>query len=609
MNRRDFIRAAGIASSALTLSAGRVLNTAGAETESQPQSEINISPALWPAAEREQYLSLETEFNGPHPAAIGTQGMVAGTSNPLAIHAGLVVLKQGGTAADAALCTALTQVSLMFGAATSYAGVMNSLYYESSTGKVHAMDACYNTVKNETDPLSIPPLGTPSGRSVLVPGFMAGVQSLHGRFGRLPFASLFEPAIWVAETGVAANAFLVKPLASQKQFVTRLPAGKQIFNKPDGETYKDGDIFRQSTLAETLKTIASNGADYMYKGEWARKFVNAVQTEGGKLTLDDLAAYRVNWADPLELSYHEYRLTSLGAPNIGGTTTLVAMNLVAAADLKQFGHYTTSAEALYWFIQITRMATMLASRPEHTFKDQFPGIDLSATSLLTQETAKRIWQRMQQSDWNEVMDALRGGKPASNHSAGVVAVDSDGNMASLVHSINSIGWGSTGVFIGGVSVPDSACIQQVTVAKAGPGKPLPGPANPVIVLEEGQPVLGSSAIGSGLHPVTIQNLTNVLDFSMTPKNAAETPNFMGPYYGIQLTGPAKPEMEKETLGEGDFPSEIITHVQSLGQQIKSVPKLQNRAQLGYWIGIQADRKKKQFSGGVTPELNARVEGY
>ncbi len=606
MNRRDFIRAAGIVGSAMTLN---VLTSARAETEGQPKSEIMLSPAWWSAAEREHYLALEAEFNGPHPAAIGTQGMVAGTSNPLAIHAGLVALKQGGTAADAALCAALTQVSLMFGAATSYAGVMNALYYESSTGKVHAMDACYNTVKNETDPLSIPPLGTPSGRSVLVPGFMAGVQSMHDRFGRLPFASLFEPAIWVAETGVAANAFLVKPLASQKQFVTRLPAGKQIFTKPDGEIYKDGDLFRQATLAETLKTIAKNGADYMYQGEWARQFVDAVQTEGGKLTLDDLAAYRVNWADPLELSYRRYRLTSLGAPNVGGATTLVAMNLIAAADLKQFGHYTTSAKALYWFIQVTRLATLLANRPAQSFKDQFPGIDLSATSLLTQETAKRIWQRMQQSDWNQVMGALRGGKPASNHSAGVVAVDSDGNMASLVHSINSIGWGSTGIFIGGISVPDSACIQQGTVAKAGPGMPLPGPANPVIVLEEGQPVLGCSAIGSGLHPVTIQNLVNVLDFSMAPKVAADTPNFMGPYYGIQLTGPAKPEMAKETLGEGDFTDEIIARVDALGQQIKSVPKLQNRAQLGYWIGIQTGGKKKQLGGGVTPELNARVEGY
>ena len=130
---------------------------------------------------------------------------------------------------------------------------------------------------------------------------------------------------------------------------------------------------------------------------------------------------------------------------------------------------------------------MLANRPAHRFKDQFPGIDLSAMSLLTPETAKKIWQRMQQSDWNQVMDGLRGGKPSSNHSAGVVAVDPDGNMASLVHSINSIGWGSTGIFIGGVSVPDSACHPTRNVAKAGPGKPLPGPANPVIVLEEGKP--------------------------------------------------------------------------------------------------------------------------
>jgi gamma-glutamyltranspeptidase/glutathione hydrolase len=607
MNRRDFIHCAGIAG-AMTLTAGRRLIAAGAVI-TRPQSEIGLSPELWSADERAHYLSLEAEFNGPHPEAIGTHGMLAGTSNPLAIHAGVAALKQGGTAADAALCTALTQVSLMFGAATNYAGVMNALYYQASTGTVYAMDACYNTVKDETDPMSIPPLGTPSGRSVLVPGFMAGVQALHGRFGQLPFDSLFEPAIWVAENGVAANAFLIKPLSSQRKFVTRLEAGKRIFDKPNGETYKEGDTFRQTILAETLKTIAKEGADYMYQGAWAHDFVDAAQAEGGKLTLKDLADYRVNWMQPLELSYGHYRLVSLAPPNFGGATTLIAMNLVAAADLRQFGHYTASADALYWFIQITRIATMLASRPAGSFRTQFPEIDLSPTSLMMPETAKKIWQRMQQSDWRQVMDNLRDGKPAPSHSAGVVAVDTDGNMASLVHSINSIGWGSTGIFIGGVSVPDSACIQQGLVAKAGPGKPLPGPANPVIALDQGRPVLGCSAIGSGLHPVTIQNLTNVLEFSMSPKQAADTPNFMGPYFGIQLDGPAKPEMEKETLGEGDFTDKIIADVEALGQQIKSVPKLQNRAQLGYWIGISSDPTTKLLKGGVTPELSARVEGY
>jgi gamma-glutamyltranspeptidase/glutathione hydrolase len=216
---------------------------------------------------------------------------------------------------------------------------------------------------------------------------------------------------------------------------------------------------------------------------------------------------------------------------------------------------------------------------------------------------------MQQPDWNQVIRKLQGGKLAADHSAGVLVIDAEGNMASVVHSINSIGWGTSGIFVGGISINDSACIQQGTVLKVGPGKPLPGPANPVIVLDEDEPVLASAAIGSGLHPVTIQNLTNILDFDMQPKKSADTPNFMGPYFGIQLTGPAKPEMEKETVGEGDFSQEIVDGVQLLGQEIMSVPKARNRPQLGYWIGIQVDRNTRKLTGGVTPELNAHAEGY
>jgi gamma-glutamyltranspeptidase/glutathione hydrolase len=546
------------------------------------------------------------------PQAVGANGVVAGTSCPLAVHCGLVALQGGGTAADAALCTALTQVSLMFGAATSYAGAMNALYYEASTGAVHAIDACYRTVAGETDPMTIPPLGTPSGRAVLVPGFMAGVAALHNRFGGLPFASLFEPAVWVAETGVPATPFLTKPLASQERFVTRLPEGKRIFAKSGGGTYREGEQFRQAELAETLKTVAAQGGDYMYRGAWAQQLVDAVRREGGKLTMEDLGAYRVHWSDPLQAPYGPYRLASLPPPNYGGPTTLVAMNLVAAADLKQLGHYTTSPEALYWFVQISRLATMLVSRPPESFAHHFPGIDLSPGSLVRPDTGRRIWERMRRPDWNETMAALRGGKPAPAkpaHSAGVVAVDREGNVASLVHSINTIGWGSTGIFVGGVSINDSACIQQGLVARAGPGRPLPGPANPVIALREGRTVLASAAIGSGLHPVTMQNLSNALDFGMGPKASADTPNFMGPYFGIQLTGPARPEMEKETVGEGDFPADVIERVRALGQEVKPVPKQLNRPQLGYWVGVQVDRRAGKLIGGVTPELNARAEAY
>jgi gamma-glutamyltranspeptidase / glutathione hydrolase len=604
MNRRTFIERAGLATSALVWPARPV----SAKQISPARQNVDLSPASWPTALRDHYLNLEGQFNAPHPQAIGSRGMVAGTSNPFAVHAGLEALQHGGTAADAALCTALTQVALMFGAATSYAGVMNALYFEAATGKVHAMDACYTTVRGEIDPMTIPPLGTPSGRAVLTPGFMAGVEAMSRRFGTIPFANLFEPAIWIAEQGATANAFLTKTFASQKKLVTRLDAGRDIFIKPDGTDYVDGETFRQPTLAGTLRTIAQEGADYMYRGDWARLFVDAVQREGGKLTLDDLAAYQVTWSDPLETSFRDVRLATLGTPNVGGLTTLIAMNLLAVADLKQLGHYTKSAEALYWSIQISRLATLLANRPPESLADYFPSVPLSREALMDPEVGKRIWLCMRQPGWNETMASLRLGKPAPSHSAGVLAVDSQGNMAAAVHSINSIGWGSTGIFIGGISVPDSACIQQGTVARVGPGKPLPGPANPVIALRDDRPVLGSSAIGSGLHPVTIQNLSNVLDYGMAPKASADTPNFMGPYFGIQLTGPAVPEMEKETLGEGDFSPGIIAEVEALGQKLKVVPKAQNRPQLGYWIGIQVDPQSKALTGGVTPDLTAHVEG-
>jgi gamma-glutamyltranspeptidase / glutathione hydrolase len=190
MNRRDWIRAAGCSATAVALKAGSPLLGAGKQSGDQPRREIDLSPASWSLNDRDKYLKLESEFAGAHPAATATKGMVAGTSNPIAIHSGLMALQHGGTAADAALCTALTQVSLMFGAATSYAGALNALYYQASTKKVFSIDACYNTVKNEKEPLTIPPFGTPSGRSVLVPGFMAGVQAIHNRFGKLPFSTL-----------------------------------------------------------------------------------------------------------------------------------------------------------------------------------------------------------------------------------------------------------------------------------------------------------------------------------------------------------------------------------------------------------------------------------
>ena len=100
--------------------------------------------------------------------------------------------------------------------------------------------------------------------------------------------------------------------------LARLEDTRHIFQKEDGKYYDQGDIFRQPQLAQTLKQIASQGAQYMYRGAWAHRFVDAVQREGGKITLQDIADYRPLWSEPIRAMYHGYEVTSLGSPSLGG---------------------------------------------------------------------------------------------------------------------------------------------------------------------------------------------------------------------------------------------------------------------------------------------------
>ncbi len=565
-------------------------------------------PSQWSKEDLSRYLAEQNGFDPvlrkrvePQRSAVSSKAMIAGTSEPLAVHAGFEVLSHGGNAADAALTTALAQVSLTAGAAISYAGILTAVYYDAAEGKVYTLNASYNTVLNEKDPLSIPGFGEHSGRTALVPGYMAGVQALHDRFGKLPFSSLFAPAIWIAENGVAVNPTLNAWISSQKAFITRLPETKRIFTKPDGELYRTGDVFRQPELAATLRKVATQGSAYMYKGEWAQHFVELVQREGGKMTLEDLAAYHPLWTEPLQAPYGDYRVVLLGQPNTGGYMTLGGLNLVDVAGLKKQGHYATSAEALYDLIQIERTTQAFANMPTSARQKAFPDIEPSLESLLTRKASEQFWTHIQNKMVRQPVEDV-----SPHHSAGIVVVDEQGNVACILHSLNGILWGATGIFVDGISIPDSAVFQQRTILDAGPGARLPESTNPLIVLKGGKPVLASVAIGSGLHNVTLENLINVLDFGMDPYIAVNQPNTQGPFRGGIANAPGKPEYQKETIGEGDFPQSVIDGVEARGQAVKLV---KYPTQPGYWIGIQIDPKTHKLNGAGTRLLPVLVEGF
>ncbi len=505
----------------------QVAPTGNISAQLRQSGEVKLSPDAWPQGELEKYWQLQNIYMKPHPAAESSKGMVAVTSDALAARVGLEALQQGGSAVDAALTTALAQVALKAGATISYAGILTMVYYDAASKKVYSLNAGYNTLLEEKDPLTIPGGGMSSGRTALVPGFFAGVQAAHDRFGKLPFTSLFDPAIYLAEKGVIVDRLLSYYISQEKKVITRRPETMRIFTKENGEFYETGDLFKQPQLAETLRKVAAKGADYIYQGEWAKKLVAAVQSEGGKITLTDLKAYRAIWSEPVQTSYHGYQVYSLGLPSLGGVQTIEAFNLLEAADLKRHGHYTTSSESLYHFIQICRAGIALSFWQPAFIKTYVPEIDPSPESRVKKESARLLWRKMNESAWQKMLSA-RESKTGNNHSAGVVAMDAQGNVAALLHSINTINWGATGIFVDGISIPDSATFQQSAIAKLKPGDRLAETTNPVIVLKNNKPYLVSSCIGGpALHTTMLNNLVNVLDFDMDPEKVNRYSQFQG----------------------------------------------------------------------------------
>jgi gamma-glutamyltranspeptidase / glutathione hydrolase len=503
-------------------------------------------------------------------------GLVVATSGANVVRVGVETLEAGGSAADAALTVALSQVAQVAGSYVSCAGVLSLMYYDAATGQVHCLNAGFATPRDEKDPLSIP--STPSGRTALVPGFMAGVEAAHKRFGKLPFSRLFDSAIVIAEDGIRIDPDMASWFRQRKDVLSRLPETRRVFLKADGSLYAEEDVFRQPELARTLRRVAQHGSSFMYTGEWAKHFVEAVQHDGGKLSLQDLEAYRAVWQKPLRTTFRGNEVLAPGLLSREGVNLVEAMNLLELANLKQFGHYTKSPESLFWLCQVLRCQNLMWLSPDTARRTD--GMDLSPARRATKQNAVEIWERMQNGTWRYTQEPR---KTSGGHSDAVVVVDRWGNVAALTHTINSELWGETGIFIDGVSIPDAASFQRQQMHEVGPGKRLPDTMGPLLVLRDGKPIFCSSAIGSGLHEKTVQVLLNVLEFAMDSQVAVEAPYVL----------PMKPDENgpRARMIEGTFDPKLIDELQALGQPAL-ILRERDMAEWGGWrgvlVGIQVD---------------------
>ena len=568
---------------------------------------VSLRSSSWGPGERERYLAEQVQVRTTAGAAEGEHGAVTVAYSAYAARAGLQALKEGGSAVDAALTTALTQVALKAGAPISYFGIMSLVYLDAKTGKVSTMNAEWNTVRGETDPMSIPGSvafgsdesvsGTePSGRTALVGGFLKGVSAAHERFGRLPFASLFDPAIEVAETGAPIDHSMEWCYAMRTKDLARLPETAEALLKPDGTGYVEGETLLQPRLAETLKRIAEDGTDYVYGGPWGKRLVDVIQAEGGHMTLEDLEAYDVIWDDALVAEIGDgWSIATNPWPNAGGVALIEAQNLARVASLDKGEHWTVSSESFRKAVDITSLIA-LSYLPAETAAALFPGLDLSPEARVTVEHAEKLWELIK--DGNPLANWKR---TAPMHSDDVVAVDSEGNIAAITHSINCVLWGKTAINIDGISIGDPASFQQALIATVPPGSRLPAPTETGILLKDGTPVLGFASMGAGLHQRTFQGLLNYTAFGMSVEESINTPDFFLP-----ANDPATMQ-STVVVPEGRFDEAVLD-----GTGLEWAAVGGDNARLGgegYWVAVDRDPATGHVTAGSHNRNNSAAVAY
>jgi gamma-glutamyltranspeptidase / glutathione hydrolase len=526
-------------------------------------------------------------------------GMVVGTTGAQAQIIGTRILKQGGSAVDAAIATAMAQITLAGGSWVSFAGLSEMVYFEAESATVSNMNGCFNTVRAETDYKGVPTIGLSAlsktarpghfnGRTVAVPGFMRGVETAHRRYGKLSWSQLIAPSIDLAERGFTVNKGLASQFLFRAKILSRFPESKAVVFKENDATYGEGDLFKQPALAMTLRRVADQGASYMYTGAWAEKFVTAVRGIGGRITMEDLADYKAMWVDPVRGSYKEYDIHAHGLPAYGGVNIIEAMQLLEAAHLGAEGEYTQSANALYWLSHITRSGNDRLSSGDADERAAY------LRQRLTKEHARSLWEKIKaDGGFYHRLEEY-----APRHSDGVVVVDAKGDMAALMHSINTVSFGETGLIIDGVSVSDSLTNQLDVAANTKPGSRLPDPGAPLVITRDGKAFGAFSAIGAGLHQRLTGVLYDVLQFQMTPQQALNKPSLgmtirFGPF-GRYL----------QTIGSGRIDPEVAERLKEMGLNLVYDAKMS-----GYVAGITIDPNSKVRHGGTIAKFGGRAVGF
>jgi gamma-glutamyltranspeptidase/glutathione hydrolase len=525
---------------------------------------------------------------------IGQNGMVA-TSHPLATQIGLDILKQGGTAIDAAIAANIA-LGLMEPTGNGIGGDLFAIVWDSKTQKLHGLNASGPAPINITIDYfvkqglkKIPPYGP---LPVTVPGAVDGWVKLHEKFGKMDFKSLFEPTIEYARSGFPITETIAYYLdRSQKRF-ENYPNFNDVWAK-NGRMPQKGEIFKNPQLAKTLEIIASKGRAGFYEGPIARTMADFIQSQGGFLTYEDLASFHSEWTPPVSSNYRGYEVWEL-PPNGQGIAALQILNMLENYDLKSLGLF--SAEYIHLFTEAKKLA--FADRAKYYADPLFEKIPVE--ELISKSYAK---ERIKLIDANHVAKTDEAGILKNGDTVYLTAADQYGNMISLIQS-NYRGMGSGMVPPGlGFMLQDRGELFSLDKNHKNSLKGGKRPFHtiiPAFVTKDGKPFMSFGVMGGATQPQAhAQIIINIVDFGLNLQEAGDAPR-------IVHSGSTQPtdEIMKDggTLSiESGFGDEIEKQLAKKGHNIKYEKGIFGGYQAimlkdGVYYGASETRKDGQASG-------------
>ena len=483
-----------------------------------------------------------TGFN--QKKAVSAQQYMVVAANPYASKAGLAMLDKGGSAVDAAIAAQLV-LSLVEPQSSGLGGGTFMLHWHNKKQQLTTYDGRETAPQQATSALFLTEQGKPlnwseavvGGKSVGVPGLLAALNKAHQQFGVLPWQTLFQPAIELAEQGFIVSARLEKLLGMNfNPGIHILPEIKQYFS-PNGIGIKAGDTLKNPKLAKALLSIAKDGVEVFYQGWIAKKIVAKVQNSiisPGLLSLDDMKKYQAIERTAVCGPYHQYKVCGMAPPSSGGISVIQILAQLQSFELGQYP--PNSLPAVHLLTQSARLA--FADRNKYIADSDFVSVPVKGL-LAADYLAKRAALIDEKTDMGLAVagspqnslvlandNAIE--RPSTTH---LVVVDKQGNAISMTSSIEN-GFGSA-LMVQGFILNNQ--LTDFSLAPKRDGKwvanrvePLKRPRSsmaPMMVFNEDNSlrlVVGAPG-GSRIINYVAQTIVGVLDWQLNVQQAINLP--------------------------------------------------------------------------------------